>query len=340
MKKLYFTLLTALTVSGLNAQTLTAVNHGPQNGSNYGLYQCDSLSVSVGPNGAGVNFAFNSLVTHTNIAFNYTVASGSYTGWPSATLQASSPSPSADISYYSYGASDLKFWGGLLQLGGVQADLKMTSPASFMAYPASLNTGTTSPIAGSVVALSNAGTFTGVCTSTATATGSMTLPGRTFNDIIRVAQTIGITFTIGVFPPGTANRVVYEYYSPSTSRYPILTINQSTISSFAGTSVQQYVYVLKNYQTLGLNAQTAGADMNSVNVFPNPASDKVHFISENINAAKVNVYDVTGKQVDAISMVNGSAELNTSAFNNGLYIYKITDNNNRQIKTGRITVVH
>ena len=336
MKKLYISLLFLSFAIGSKAQTINAGNHTPLNGEMFTVKPCDPLSVSVGPNGASVNWNFNSLLTLTNAVISYTSATGSYSLWPSASVAVSSATN--DMALYSGSATELKYWGGNLVLGGAPALLQFSNPAYFMLYPTTLNTGTVSNIAGTVTALGNNGNFIGTCTSTALATGSMSLPSATLTDVIRVNQSIAINFTISGFP-GTATRNLYDFYSKSNSKYPILTIDQSTITSGLGTSTQNAVYVQTPYIPAGVKEVNAEVTT-KIHVFPNPTSEILHIICEGITAKEVFIYDVTGKQIEDHLMNNGTFNLNTSNYSNGLYIYKIIDTNNRPIKTGRVTVIH
>lgn len=332
MKKLYFTFISVLCAFGLNAQTITATNHNPVNGEQYSTYQCDSLTVSVGANGAGVTWNFNSIVTHSSVIANYTASTGSWTNFPQANIAVSSST--LDQSYYKTLTGELAYWGGNIGFGGVNASLNYTSPATFMAYPTSLNTGTLSPIGGSLVVLGNNGTFTGVCTSSATATGTLVLPAKTFTNVIRVTTTQTITFNAVV--TGSASNIVNEFYSLSDSKFPILSITSSSVNSLLGNSDRLTATVQKNYHTVGLN-ETAKSEVN-LNVFPNPAHSHLNFVTDAKNA-KVLVYDIMGKLIDNQTLINGKLTLDVSEYNNGLYIYKLVDNN-RALKTGRITVAH
>jgi hypothetical protein len=336
MKKLYFSLLVVASISGMIAQpTITDANHTPLSGETFAVKQCSPGSISVGGNGNSVNWNFNSIVTLTNPAVNYLASPGPFTAWPSASISVGSST--ADVSMYTGNASNLKYWGGNLTLGGVAAQLQFTAPAIFMAYPTTLNSGTTSSISGSVTALGNSGTFAGNCTSTALATGTMSLPSATFNSVIRVTTTFSISFVIqGI--PGTANRVLNEYYSLNHSKYPILAIDESTLAGL-GTSTQTFITLQNNYQVLGVKENGSDLTVN-VKAYPNPASDILHFVSDGLAAKNIYIYDATGKQIENQTMINGSYNLNTGNYPNGLYIYKVTDADNRALKTGRVTVIH
>ena len=334
MKKIYLSLLSGLFCLGLSAQvTITKANHEPTAGDQYSTYQIDSTTVSAGGNGAALNWNF-AIVTHSSILQNYTTTAATNSIWPSASVAISSSTLPG--SFYSGTLTDLKYWGGFLTLGGVTAELRFANPASYMAYPTALNGGTTSAISGTILALSQVGSFTGVCTVTAQATGTMVLPAKTFSNVIRVTNSVSISFTAGGIP-GTAQQVTQDWYSLSDSKYPIVSLSQSTLSGL-GTSIQKYAFVQKSYQSVGMNENLSSSF--SMNVYPNPASSYVNFVGENENAKQVTIYDITGKAVETQLLNSGKTTVNTANYNNGLYIYKIIDNNGRSLKTGRLTVNH
>ncbi|MBK9282803.1 MAG: T9SS type A sorting domain-containing protein [Sphingobacteriaceae bacterium] len=334
MKKIYSLILLSFVLLNVQAQiTITKANHEPLQGDQYGTWQIDSTTVSAGSNTASESWSF-AIVTHSSLGQNYTVTASSNTIWPSASVAVSSSTLPG--SFYSSTANDLKYWGGNLTLGDISAELRFANAASYMAYPTSLNGGTTSPISGSITTLGQSGTFTGVCTVTALATGTMALPAKTFSNVIRVTTGVVISFTAGGIP-GNAQQVVEDFYSLSDSKYPIVTINTSTLSGL-GTSVQKYAYVQKNYNTVGIKDNSV-QNIN-LNVFPNPASTQVNFSTPSDLAKQVDIFDLTGKKVESILLQNGKAQLNVSDYNNGLYLFKLTDGGNRSLKSGRITVNH
>ena len=78
----------------------------------------------------------------------------------------------------------------------------------------------------------------------------------------------------------------------------------------------------------------------SVKVYPNPASSEVNFIISGKQAHIIDVYDITGQKVNSYNVKNNSsANINTSAYNSGLYIYQVRDKAGNALKTGKFSVV-
>ena len=85
---------------------------------------------------------------------------------------------------------------------------------------------------------------------------------------------------------------------------------------------------------IGMNENDAAI----FNVFPNPAIDVLNIVGTNNKAAKVEVYDITGKLVSTDSFIGNKAKINTENFPGGLYIYKVYDAQGLEIKSNRFNV--
>jgi hypothetical protein len=84
----------------------------------------------------------------------------------------------------------------------------------------------------------------------------------------------------------------------------------------------------------GSAANIIESNINNVSVSPNPSQNYTifNFNVKNSNETNISIYDITGKLVDNVinSVLNSglqSVEYNTSHLNNGIYIYKISSEN-------------
>ena len=94
-----------------------------------------------------------------------------------------------------------------------------------------------------------------------------------------------------------------------------VTYNVSDSSSNAAVEVTREVIVE--------NSLTTGHDLiNSINIYPNPFSEKVNISSESL--VDVSVYNILGSQVLKEKSVN---VLNTSKLKSGIYIFEIKMDN-------------
>lgn len=75
----------------------------------------------------------------------------------------------------------------------------------------------------------------------------------------------------------------------------------------------------------------------NVHVFPNPCKGFIYFVldKEQINATKINVYDLQGKKVMNIESQEKAIELITDTLSSGVYFYQIV---NEQLYSGQFIV--
>jgi hypothetical protein len=340
MKKIYFSVLSALTVLSVNAQ-LTQANHAPANGDTYEMYQCDV--VSPGASGANAMWNFSSINTQSSTVFSYTAQSVSTATYAIATIGVASSA--SNTSYYKSTSGGLWYYGGNISVSGVSGSLNYTTaPAVYAAYPMSLNTTSSSATGGSINVTSpttGSGAFTGMSTVLVDGSGTLTLPGAnaTFTNVLRVLTTQTISFNVLISV--TVTQQTYEYFAPGI-KAPLFSISSSTFTpSFGSPATQTLVTRNKNASTT--STTTVGMNemhLNTPNfsIYPNPSTTSVNFVTDHPDASQVFIYDVTGKMVDKQILNDGKLKLDVSAYNKGLYLYTITNSNDQTLKSGKITV--
>ena len=82
------------------------------------------------------------------------------------------------------------------------------------------------------------------------------------------------------------------------------------------------------YVTAVTSAQTTGA----IAVYPNPATDAINFTNLPASAAKLQISDVTGRQVVQTALTGA---VDVSGLKQGVYIYTITDNTGNTLGTSK-----
>ncbi len=334
MKKILLS-IAIITSTATQAQTLmesTSVP-APWNPA-YTIYQCDSTGVTPGASGAGQTWNFASITAHTNISKTYVSSYNSNAAYPNAYTHVSASA--SDDSYYTSSSNILKYYGGNILINAFSVNLIYAYPAIMGKYPMSIGTATNATVGGSLTVGGIPGSFTGNNAFTADATGTLTLPGKTYTDILRVVTSQALTFTSSI-TPGTVTQLTYNYYSASASLVPILSIATSTLqSTLGGTSTQTLVTLLKDYQTVGINElQQVNTE---ISVFPNPSSSFINFNTANSEASKVIAYDLTGKMVATELVEFGKAKMNVHPLSNGLYLFTVIGKNNQVINTGKFNV--
>lgn len=334
MKKLILT-LSLFSAFAIKAQTLTQLNHTPSAWDRpYGMLQCDSLSVSAGSAGAAQTWSFTPISYPATLATFSCSYSNNVSFSPADAVVASGATNS---SYYTTAsANELAYYGGVISAAGSVLTVKYAAPAIVAVYPMSLNTATTSITSGTINVtnpLPITAPFTGTCNVIADATGTLSLPGRDFTDIIRKTT----NEVLAASGTATITIVKYEFFSPSSfSKAPILSIRSTTLASGFGTDSQTFSYVLKDYDVVSVKENKT--QQTSLVTFPNPATDEINFKSTQLDVKKINVFDVTGKLLASEVLQNGKLKLNIELFNAGLYFYSAIDFNNQVISSGKFTV--
>jgi PKD repeat protein len=103
----------------------------------------------------------------------------------------------------------------------------------------------------------------------------------------------------------------------------------SIVCSIEGLNVQQLGSLQLNigesttFAAIGVNMDCTidveETTANTINAFPNPASDNIHFISEEM-IQFVEIFDMTGKHVASFSPSQKQVQINTSTWSTGLYV--------------------
>lgn len=93
------------------------------------------------------------------------------------------------------------------------------------------------------------------------------------------------------------------------------------------------------------NATITGIDnvseqLDKVNLYPNPANTQINLaVTGQFNATRVEIYDMTGRQMGTYSMNNNFLTINTQSYKSGMYFYKLLDNTGAQLNVGKFSIV-
>ena len=86
---------------------------------------------------------------------------------------------------------------------------------------------------------------------------------------------------------------------------------------------------IKDYSIVSLIQNTLDFESGNFNIYPNPATDKIYIVRTNNNTMAVSLFDMIGKQVrEEIKSKTQSTKIDVSNLQKGVYILKITINNN------------
>lgn len=180
-------------------------------------------------------------------------------------------------------------------------------------------------------------------TSTIDAWGSLTTPANSNVNSLRQKYIEISTDSTFLLPtgqpwmfnpstPGNTNPRVdttnsYRWWS-NTKKFPV-----AEITADGNNVVSNASYLLT--MQVGLNEQMMAK--NELNVFPNPASDKINISGVSAESYLV-IFDVYGKLIESGRLKKFNTTLNTSNYQNGIYFYQITSMKGKPLGNGKFVV--
>lgn len=273
--KHFYSLFFLAAVSLLPAQTLTQSFNEPVVGDINKQFRLDtSLYTSgmpVNTTGSVAVWDYSRLITTFPMVVDSFVAPGSapsHTAFPSATFVQHRD----DI--YTYYASNTTSQQTEL-LGGYSPSLSLTftNTAIIAGYPVSYGYNLTDPVSGSFKYNSSNGACNGNITISANGSGTLNFPNNvSITNVLCLKSVEILTLSAGIFPFGTFNQTIYNYYMPG-KKYPVLNVNYTTYQFISGTpTITAFVYGNIDYFSVtGIASQALNAA--DYRVFPNPFSD-------------------------------------------------------------------
>ncbi len=81
-------------------------------------------------------------------------------------------------------------------------------------------------------------------------------------------------------------------------------------------------------------------ESNNELVFPNPAQNEINFVADASQQKAIQIFDVTGRLIDIITITNNQTTINTSNYANGMYRYNIIGKDNSILNKGKFTIIN
>ncbi len=179
-----------------------------------------------------------------------------------------------------------------------------------------------------------------IYTSTIDAWGMLTTPAFTnlsslrqkYTEIRRDSTFLKPTGQAWILSPSNPNPTVdttitYRWWS-NTKKYPVV-----EITTDGNNVISKGTYLTS--LAVGVNELTSAKD--EVNVYPNPASDKVNFMGTSSESHLV-IFDINGKLVSTTLLKKGSSSIITSNYENGIYVYQIVSLTGTTIQKGKFVI--
>lgn len=289
MKHFYIltTAIAALFVSESIAQTLTATGSNPVIGETFNYKTTTGFVAGGSGSGQTWNFATLSGTTTTSAAVSV-ASTPNGSSYPMANIAFSNTG--STYSYQKTSSTALQNYG--FNASGVV--IAYSNPEDYMHYPFSLSNTFNDTWAAT---FTNGGyTFyrKGTSTVTADGTGTLITPTGTFTNVVRVHMVEIYSDSVNIFgtPQVTSyNNDEYLWYKDGI-HYPLASTYTFTTGTTSGNGGSYYVST-----TVGIEENSALA--NSINLFPNPASEsvRVKYTVENYTSVKISVINIIGQEV-------------------------------------------
>ncbi len=333
-----------------NAQTAITVNTGdmPTIGQTY-IMANDTIASSFGNAGTNQVWNFASWQNHTtdtNSFVNPTTSAGS-SFYPTSTIAINATN---GTSFMKNSASSLDILGFYADFGYGPTAVQFSPAEKFITFPSNYLTAYSGTSVFKIQIYINQSGFDSmkIVSSIAYSSiidgwGTITTPAYTNVNSLRqklkevTTQTTyvkpaGLPWVLSPPSPGTSNPAIdstntYRWWS-TTKKFPVAEITADGSNVVTNASYQMAVVA-------GIN-ETA-VSHNEVNIFPNPASDKIN-ISGISTPSQLFIFDVNGRLIESSRLKKSSTTINTSIYENGIYFYQIIALNGELIGKGKFAV--
>lgn len=197
--------------------------------------------------------------------------------------------------------------------------LTFTNTGIMAKYPLSYGYSLTDPIGGSVT-FSIPASFSGNVVTEADGQGTLFMPqNKSYFNVLRVKSTQIISISVlFVGNIATLKQTVYSYYHAS-SKFPILTINNSVTTFSSQTTDITTVTGNANFIAIGVKEQSK--EEFNFGTYPNPAKDQLSVqLKNNETPESLTLINALG---EVILKNNGSKSINISQIPNGYYFIEV-----------------
>ncbi len=320
--------LAALIPAIIMAQPTLDATMNPVVGDSYLVYQVDSNALE-GAQGANVTWDFTNWVGY---GFDHPIdyldpASTPYaSGYPNSTV---AMKDSTGYQYLIPSSTDIQSEGFTIDMTAVQpligvVNISLTDYKQTMSYPFTFNTSFSDTYSGNLNSGAGTGTYSGNIVVTGDAYGTLMLPnGNTFTNVLRVyTYDQGVT-NIPLLGAITYDRYIYDFYDPTNSKHPIVTVVHTNLNG----AVSNWVY--SRYPIpVGIKEID---ELKNLSLYPVPANEQTTLTFDLKTASKVTVrlIDNLGREIEQISNTNLAAgnhrfTISTNNLPAGIYFVQIT----------------
>ncbi len=310
MKKFLF-LFSALAISIFSFSqfvTISGQNQIPQVGDVINYINCSDFGFEVGGTGPVTNklWDYTGLMQQSSVSFSYvdpTTVSG-YEQFTNVNL--------AETTSGQSGAIFIKSGNYYMARKGITGDLYMNyanDSALLFKFPITAGQSFTNTYTGTFFAsgldmiIDN-----GNVQIQADAQGTLILPnGTTLTNVlrIRIQETFSGKYDIGTGPMEIMSvSDDYYYWFHEDYKMPVLVYGVTNVTSIGGNQQSKAL----RFQPIENPSNIIASNSNSIIVYPNPTKDVVNILSDD-NFEMAFIYDVTGKMVKAVNVINNTIDI-------------------------------
>lgn len=281
MKKIIL-ILSSCSLFGVTAQTLTQSFNEPVVGDVDKSYRLDTSLYTTGLplNLIGTNCVWD----FTKLTGIFPMVIDSFIN-PSAAMGATAY-PNAnfvqhrDLIYTYFRSTTLPQQTELLGAYSPSLSLTFTNSAIIVSYPVNFGYNLTDPVSGNFRYNTTNGACNGDISISAASTGTIQLPnGVSIANVLCLKSIETLTLSVGIFPFGTFNQTIYNYYMPGR-KFPILNINYTKYQFISGTpTITAFVNGSNDYYSV-VGLSESHTTYNKSLVYPNPFSNQLFELGE------------------------------------------------------------
>jgi hypothetical protein len=334
--------IVAISIASYGQATLSSANFNPVIGDAFSLKICDTTGVQPGSAGASITWNFSTGPTALNVTSldtGYAVSCLStpyFATFPSSTVAIKGPAStmaSKSITYMIANTTTLAQNGTYYSS---DTNLILTDPADQLRYPFTYMSNFSDTYSGiltmGTISAHHNGTINVVCDGY----GTLSLPGRTDLNVLRVHTTQVFVDSTNVFGTPvfkTYNISSYDWYKPD---YHTALLTIQTLTE-VGAPYPTFKFVaFAAQQFTGVTDIKEG--MTGVQVFPNPAIGAMNISYETaiLQHVRVSINDIAGREIALISEKASKGKetvsFDASGIPKGLYLINIQSENGSVIR--------
>jgi hypothetical protein len=317
MKKLYSTLLSLATFTGMNAQFSITATNIPVAGDSYSYYRVTSgYSAGPGATGTAQTYNFASLNVDTVLRSRNFVSPSTTPYASSFTSSSVSQVDTTAYSFYTGTTSSYQFDGMGINDPSFTATVTLNNPGViFNAFPFAYGASNFDTIQGTAQTSFGPFSVDGDVTTTVDGSGTLNLPnGASFSNVIRLKTVTNLVVAGGLM---TIIDTRYQFYN-SSQKFALL---EFAIVDMAGTIDTLVTVNSSSWVGMVENSQVA------FSLFPNPTTSElnIQFNQATANNASIEIINGLGQIVKTETANGPTKKIELAGLSAGFYYVRVTN---------------